>query len=48
MPVIDGVAAATLTVQSLVTLGLRGRTDGEFARPERKQYAGLLAGFTLS
>ena len=48
VPVVDGVAAATLTVQSLVTLGLRGRTDGEFARPESKPYVGLLADFALS
>ncbi|KAF0845172.1 aspartate/glutamate racemase family protein [Nocardia caishijiensis] len=45
VPVIDGVAAATLTVQSLVTLGLRKSGRGEFARPPAKPYAGLLASF---
>ena len=45
VPVVDGVAAATLLVQSLVTLGLRPRTDGELAPPRRKEYAGLLGGF---
>jgi len=44
-PVIDGVAAATLFVQSLVRLGLRGRADGEFAAPSAKPYVGLLSGF---
>jgi allantoin racemase len=38
VPVIDGVAAATLTVQSLVTLGLRTSTRGEFAAPPAKEY----------
>jgi allantoin racemase len=44
-PVIDGVAAATLLVQSLVTLGLTGRTAGEFAQPSPKAYLGLMSGF---
>ena len=47
-PVIDGVAAATLLVQSLVTLGLSGRTDGEFAQPSAKAYRGLTSGFAPS
>jgi allantoin racemase len=38
VPVIDGVTAATLTVQSLVTLGLRTSKRGEFAAPPEKQY----------
>ncbi|MEV6280805.1 aspartate/glutamate racemase family protein [Nocardia sp. NPDC051832] len=45
VPVIDGVAAATLTVQALVTLGLRKSGRGEFAAPRRKSYAGLLSEF---
>lgn len=44
-PVVDGVAAATLFVQSLVTLGLRTGKRGEFAVPPAKPYAGLLAPF---
>ncbi|MBL1078785.1 aspartate/glutamate racemase family protein [Nocardia sp. 2] len=47
VPVIDGVTAATLTVQSLVTMGLRKSGRGEYARPLPKQYTGLLSGFTL-
>ncbi|MFB8281596.1 aspartate/glutamate racemase family protein [Nocardia colli] len=45
VPVIDGVAAATLAVQSLVTLGLRKSGRGEFATPPPKPYTGLLRGF---
>ncbi|MFD6158420.1 aspartate/glutamate racemase family protein [Nocardia sp. NPDC060256] len=45
VPVIDGVAAATLTVQSLITLGLRKSGRGEFAPPPPKPYAGLLRSF---
>lgn len=41
VPVIDGVAAATLTVQSLLTLGLRKSGTGEFATPPPKTYLGL-------
>lgn len=33
VPVVDGVAAATLTVQSLVTMGLGTSKRGEFATP---------------
>ncbi|MDO3649277.1 aspartate/glutamate racemase family protein [Nocardia mangyaensis] len=40
VPVIDGVAAATLTVQSLLTLGLRKSGTGEFATPPPKTYLG--------
>jgi len=46
-PVVDGVAAAVLTVQSLVTLGLRTSTMEEYAAPPPKPYAGLLGGFSL-
>ncbi|KZM75176.1 aspartate/glutamate racemase family protein [Nocardia terpenica] len=45
VPVIDGVAAATVTVQSLVTLGLRKSGRGEFASPPPKRYTGLLSEF---
>lgn len=45
VPVIDGVAAATLTVQSLLTLGLRKSGRGEYATPPPKPYTGLLAPF---
>ena len=42
---VDGVAAATLTVQSLVTMGLRTSGRGEFAPPPAKNYVGLLESF---
>ncbi|QIS03067.1 Asp/Glu racemase [Nocardia brasiliensis] len=45
VPVVDGVAAATLTVQSLLTMGLRKSGRGEFAAPPPKPYAGLLRSF---
>lgn len=38
VPVVDGVTAATLTVQSLVTMGLSTGKQGEFATPPRKEY----------
>lgn len=38
VPVVDGVSAATLTVQSLVTMGLRTGKRGEFAKPPPKGY----------
>jgi allantoin racemase len=45
-PVVDGVAAGTLLVQSLITLGLRtGTSSGEFAVPDPKAYTGLLTEF---
>ena len=47
VPVIDGVAAATLQVQSLVRLGLRTSKHGELARPLPKPMVGLLEAFTL-
>ncbi|MCX5043531.1 aspartate/glutamate racemase family protein [Aldersonia sp. NBC_00410] len=46
-PVIDGVAAATLTVESLVRLGLRKSGRGEFATPPPKAYRGFLREFGL-
>mgnify|MGYP000848191433 CR=1 FL=1 len=38
VPVVDGVIAATLTVQSLVTMGLRTGKLGEYAYPPAKEY----------
>jgi allantoin racemase len=38
VPVIDGVTAATLTVRSLVTMGLRTSPRGEYAPPPPKAY----------
>jgi allantoin racemase len=45
VPVVDGVQAAVLTVQSLVTMGLRTGSAGEFAAPLAKPYAGILRDF---
>jgi allantoin racemase len=39
LPVIDGVTAATLTVQSLVAMGLGTSKRGEFAAPVPKDYS---------
>ena len=39
VPVVDGVSAATLTVQSLVTMGLRTSKRGEYATPPVKNYS---------
>lgn len=39
VPVVDGVAAATLTVQSLVTMGLRTSKRGHYAAPPTKSYS---------
>jgi allantoin racemase len=44
-PVVDGVQAATLMVQSLVTMGLRTGARCEFAPPQPKPYTGLLRAF---
>jgi allantoin racemase len=44
-PVVDGVQAATLAVQSLLTMGLRTGDRGEFAAPPPKEYTGLLRDF---
>ncbi len=38
VPVVDGVTAATLTVQSLVAMGLGTSQRGEFAPPPPKNY----------
>lgn len=38
VPVVDGVTAATLTVQSLVTMGLSTCKRGEYAMPPEKVY----------
>ena len=43
VPVIDGVAAATATVVSLVALGLRTGKAGELAPPAPKRLRGTLA-----
>jgi allantoin racemase len=43
VPVIDGVAAATLLVQSLLSLGLHTSPRGEYAPPLPKPYTGLLS-----
>lgn len=45
VPVIDGVAAATVLVESLITLGLRTSNRGEYAAPLPKAYRGLLSDF---
>jgi len=45
VPVVDGVAAATVLVQSLITLNLVTGARGEFAAPGPKPYTGLLSGF---
>ena len=47
VPVVDGVAAGTVLAQSLVALGLRPATTGEYAPPPAKPMAGLLAGFEI-
>jgi allantoin racemase len=44
-PMVDGVQAATLAVQSLLAMGLRTGDRGEFAAPPPKPYRGLLHGF---
>jgi allantoin racemase len=46
VPVIEGVAVATKLVESLVSLGLRTSTRGEFAPPGPKRYTGLLGPFS--
>jgi allantoin racemase len=44
---VDGVAAATVFVQSLVTLGLRTSPRTEYAPPPPKHYTGMLEGFSI-
>jgi allantoin racemase len=46
VPVVDGVQAAVLTVQSLVEMGLRTGKRDEFAVPLPKRYTGLLRDFS--
>ncbi len=48
VPVVDGVRAATLQVQSLITMALTTNKRGEYAEPPPKPYAGLLHTFTTS
>lgn len=47
-PVVDGVRAATLQVQSLVAMALTTNKHGEYAAPLPKAYSGLLHPFTTS
>lgn len=47
VPVVDGVAAGVVLAQSLVTLGLRPGSGGEYAPPPPKPMTGLLAGFEI-
>jgi allantoin racemase len=47
VPVVDGVAAGTLLVQSLVSLGLRTSKRDEYARPPAKPYTGMLGPFAI-
>lgn len=47
IPVIDGVAAATKLVESLVSMGLTTSVRDEFAPPSPKPYTGLLTPFTV-
>lgn len=44
---VDGVAAGTAFVQSLVTPGLTTSSRGEFATPPSKPYTGLISPFGL-
>lgn len=43
VPVIDGVAAAAATAESLLRIGLATSKHGDYAAPLAKPYAGLLA-----
>lgn len=45
VPVVDGVRAAVLGVESLVRMGLRTGTRDEYAQPPPKPYTGLLTDF---
>jgi allantoin racemase len=47
VPVVDGVASATLFAQSLVTMGLHTSVRSEYAPPPPKQYIGMLRRFTV-
>ena len=48
IPVVDGVAAATKTVESLVALGLQTSGWSEFSAPPAKSYSGLLSEFAVT
>jgi allantoin racemase len=48
VPVVDGVAAATTMVQSLVAMGLTTSTRCEYAPPRAKDVRGLLSDFALT
>jgi allantoin racemase len=48
VPVVDGVTAATVLVESLVKLRLGTSRRDEYARPLAKAYTGLLEGFTIA
>ncbi len=45
VPVVDGVAAATVLAEGVVRLGLHPSTHGELAPPPPKPYTGILAPF---
>ena len=47
VPVVDGIAAGVVLAQSLVALGLRPASGGEYAPPPPKPMLGLLAGFEI-
>ncbi len=47
VPVVDGVAAATKTIEALVAQGLATSTRSEYAAPPAKDYVGLLDQFTV-
>jgi len=47
VPVVDGVAAATVTAQALVRARLATSKRGDYARPLPKPYAGALAAFAI-
>ena len=47
VPVVDGVAATTKMVESLVALGLFTSVRLEFAPPPPKPYTGILSSFSL-
>lgn len=47
-PVVDGVAAGVVMLESLARLGLRTPSRGEFSAPPPKAYSGLLSGFQLN
>lgn len=47
VPVVEGVAAAIKTVESLVSLRLRTSKKGDFATPLPKEYIGLMSDFAI-